>query len=550
MDPETLAAYNAQAARIAAGHRAITPARTQALAQTFFHVGGATADVGCGSGRDSAWLAAAGYPVVGYDASAGMLAEAHAAYPDLTFTQAALPDLAGVPDGAYANALCNAVLMHLPRESLIGATLALARILAEGGRLILTYRPSTVATDREADGRLFTAIPPGEMALLLESAGLSVLHREERADETREGVTWHTLVAERRPADTARGLERIQGVLAQDRKVATYKLALIRALCAVARTQTHLARWGDGRVLVPLWPLAVQWLTFYWPLLTEPTFIAQIRGETPGSAKPIAFRSAVSDLAARHGAAGLYDVLAQIDADPARFRPALRAIAGAIRDGPVTHAGTASRVFAHVAAPRGRGVGHIEGFGWVAVPEPVWIDLSRFEHWIEDSVVVRWARLSAEMNPGLTMGYILTLLLQGPTAERDTAEARGLLAGAPRECVWSGTALRGGYHVDHAIPYAVWGNNDLWNLLPSAPAANSAKGAALPTRELLLRRRDAIVGYWRVYAGAAPTRFAAQAGRALGCDVARPGWETRAFAGLQEAVERLAASRGLPRWAP
>ncbi len=61
MDAETIRAYNAHAARIAAGHRTMMPARTQELIRAFFHPDSLTADVGCGSGRDSAWLAGAGY---------------------------------------------------------------------------------------------------------------------------------------------------------------------------------------------------------------------------------------------------------------------------------------------------------------------------------------------------------------------------------------------------------------------------------------------------------------------------------------------------------
>ena len=472
------------------------------------------------------------------------------AYPSLAFAHAALPDLANVPATAYTNVLCSAVLMHLPRAELIGAALALARILAAAGRIILSYRPSAAAGEREPVGRLFTAIPPGELALLLESAGLAVLHRESRADEARPSVTWHTLVAQKRSPDAAHGLERIQGVLADDRKTATYKFALIRALCAVARTQPHLARWEGDRVLIPLWSLAVQWLIFYWPLLTEPTFVAQIRGESPTSDKPIAFRRTIASLAARHGAAGLYDVLAQIDANPERFQGNLKVIANTIQKGPVTYAGTTRRVFAFIPQSHRRSADSVSSFGWVSMPEPVWLDISRFGHWIDDSVVMRWARLTAEMNPSDPAGRFLSLLLQTPAAEYDTAEARVLLADSALECVWSGVALLGAYHVDHAIPYAVWGNNDLWNLLPASPAVNRAKHAALPAHTLLLRRRDVIVGYWQIYQAAEPARFAAQAGRALGCDVSKPTWETLAFAGFQEAVERLATSRGLPRWEP
>jgi hypothetical protein len=57
-------------------------------------------------------------------------------------------------------------------------------------------------------------------------------------------------------------------------------------------------------------------------------------------------------------------------------------------------------------------------FGWVAMPEAVWLDISRFDHWIEDSIVVRWARLTAEMNRDgeAELGRYVGLLLQLPGA--------------------------------------------------------------------------------------------------------------------------------------
>lgn len=197
MDDETLATYDAQAARIAAGHRAITPARTQALIGSFFQPGGRTADVGCGSGRDTAWMADRGFAVIGYDGSAGMLAEARASHPELQFIQATLPALDGVPDATYANVLCNAVLMHLPRATILSAVAGLARILAPGGRLLVSWRSSTAEGEREPDGRLFTHIPPEVMATLCGLAGLAVIYREAREDDERPGVIWHTVVAEK-----------------------------------------------------------------------------------------------------------------------------------------------------------------------------------------------------------------------------------------------------------------------------------------------------------------------------------------------------------------
>ena len=52
----------------------------------FFRPGRPTADIGCGSGREVAWLSAHGFPaVVGYDPSTGLLSQARARYPHLTF---------------------------------------------------------------------------------------------------------------------------------------------------------------------------------------------------------------------------------------------------------------------------------------------------------------------------------------------------------------------------------------------------------------------------------------------------------------------------------
>ncbi len=88
-------------------------------------------------------------------------------------------------------------------------------------------------------------------------------------------------------------------------------------------------------------------------------------------------------------------------------------------------------------------------------------------------------------------------LLATPGDLRETTEVRRLLGveGAPWECAWTGRTLDGRFEVDHASPYSVWGNNDRWNLLPCLARVNRAKSDALPTRQLLVGRRVALVRY-------------------------------------------------------
>ncbi len=547
-DPQTIRSYDELAREQAAFQRSLRPDAIYRLIETFFHRGRPTADVGSGSGRDVAWLQRQGFPAVGLEPSAGMIAESRAAYPGIEVRAAALPELNGVADASFDNVLCMAVLMHVPAAELISATINLARIMRPGGRLIISYRTPPPEGERALDGRLYTWLPPARLTLLLESSGLRVLLCEETADPHRPGIRWFNFVAEKGGLDRVSGLERIETVLAQDRKTATYKLALLRALCAIARNAVNPVEWHEGWVYVPMRAIAIQWLVFYWPILTAPEFIAQIRGEHPATPKPIAFRAALVELARQTGGAGgLYSVLQTLDTDPHRYDDLLKLIAQTIRKGPVTYAGGGQTPI-FTFRP-----GSNETFGWVGVPTDIWLDICRFAHWIEDSVIVRWARLTDEINRTADPGRYLALLIASPQHERDTFDVRRALGDAPElGCVWTGRSLRHGYEVDHMIPYAVWGNNDLWNLLPAHPRVNLAKRDALPARSLLLERRETIIAYWQRYAQISlfQPRFAHQLQRALGCQLSAPDWPRVAFAGLEEIIERTAVTRGLPRWSP
>src|SRR5689334_18997730 len=77
MDRQTLAAYDAVAPGVAEDwHDQSPPFDLHALVRRFFRPGGRTADIGCGSGREVAFLGGSGFDAVGYDASGALLQEA------------------------------------------------------------------------------------------------------------------------------------------------------------------------------------------------------------------------------------------------------------------------------------------------------------------------------------------------------------------------------------------------------------------------------------------------------------------------------------------
>src|SRR5258708_14992736 len=104
VDRKTLAAYDLDAAAFAKDwHDQPAPVDLQEIVERFFVRGGNSADIGCGSGREVAWLNANGFSAAGFDASEALLAEAPRRYSNFKFAAAELPDLKGIGGRAYDN---------------------------------------------------------------------------------------------------------------------------------------------------------------------------------------------------------------------------------------------------------------------------------------------------------------------------------------------------------------------------------------------------------------------------------------------------------------
>jgi SAM-dependent methyltransferase len=193
MDRATLDAYNAAAPDFARDwSEQPAPVDLHALVQRFF-VPGPTADIGCGSGREVAWLAANGFPAsTGFDPSDGLLREARAHHPGLQFKQAALPELVGIADASFANVLCETVIMHLSPAAIAPSVARLVAILRPGGILYLSWRVTRGADQRDGQGRLYAAFPA---ALVIDAlAGATVLLDEETISAS-SGKAIHRVIA-------------------------------------------------------------------------------------------------------------------------------------------------------------------------------------------------------------------------------------------------------------------------------------------------------------------------------------------------------------------
>jgi SAM-dependent methyltransferase len=192
MDTQTLAAYDRDAAAYANDWHAQPPASDLHASVREYFRPGPTADIGCGSGRDTAWLNANGFPATGYDASRGLLLSAQERYPSIHFVPAALPELDGVGRGTFTNVLCETVLMHLPTDAVAPSVRKLVDILAPAGTLYLSWRVTPDRDSRDGAGRLYAAFDAGVVRAAL---GPAIIMLDEERTSASSGKTIHRIVA-------------------------------------------------------------------------------------------------------------------------------------------------------------------------------------------------------------------------------------------------------------------------------------------------------------------------------------------------------------------
>jgi len=196
MDRSTLDAYDRDAAAYAEDWETQPAASDMhALILEYFKPG-PTADVGCGSGRDAAWLNGHGFAATGYDASDCLLAEARRRHPGIPFQLASLPALDGVAAASFDNVLCETVIMHLPSRDIRASVRRLVEVLKRGGTLYLSWRVTEDADRRDDAGRLYGAFDP---ALVLGALADADVLLDEQSVSASSAKVVRRLVARRRP---------------------------------------------------------------------------------------------------------------------------------------------------------------------------------------------------------------------------------------------------------------------------------------------------------------------------------------------------------------
>src|SRR5919106_1870174 len=229
---------------------------------------GAVLDVGAGSGRDAAWFAEAGWDVVGVEPSDQMrqFASSIHSHSNILWLDDRLPGLEATHRlGLTYNLIwLSAVWMHVASSERARAFRKLVTLLRPGGRIVLSLRHG--AADL---GRTLHDTHADEIERLASDHGLQVLLVREQPDALRRPAVHWTVMVLALPDDSTGALPLVRGIILNDHKASTYKLALLRIIARVADGSAGIADQDDNYVRIPLGLVALYWIRAFRRLIAD-----------------------------------------------------------------------------------------------------------------------------------------------------------------------------------------------------------------------------------------------------------------------------------------
>ena len=371
----------------------------------------------------------------------------------------------------------------------------------------------------------------------------------------------------------------INAIIERDSKDATYKFALLRGVIEISQEYQHLRTESGDRVSLPLGLLIEKWLLYYYPIIESQEFLPQLHGEKADSAhKRISFRplfKKVTDYYAGKGGFSVFYNDYVNDSLSPEISQTVSELIGKLKTTittmPMKHLGRSQEhrdfsIFSYNhddrRIPAGMPVSQesvVHYSGTFSFRKDLFLVFQYLGSFIsgDDSLVYQWAEFTSKASGGsLAVASVMETLRTVPETSRAVNEARQVYTKLYQnrhalECVWSGKPINdlALLHVDHMIPFAVWKNNNLWNLLPTLESVNGKKRDRIPSPKFIEKRSDTIVTYWDSMYEVYPKRFSREINLALtGLPEKMPGWHDVALERLREKCDYLIEVRGFEAW--
>jgi len=360
----------------------------------------------------------------------------------------------------------------------------------------------------------------------------------------------------------------ISKIIERDSKTSTYKFALLRGVIDVILDNSPYITFSGGRAHLPTGLLMEKWMLYYYPLLESVVPLPQINGNTR-LAFEVQFRKIIDAYKKHNGFSGFYNDLRKkgIPSDQhADFLALCSKLQQTITQMPMRYICRSINndyysLFNYErptrrSRPKQLDVEYlIENYGSFSIPVEYYEAFKMLGSFIngQDSILFQWAEFSVKASGlDLPIERVIGEVLKSPVTERETNESKKLYSAILQKegsvyCVWTGKKI-GKYDIDHMIPFSIWKNNDLWNLLPSSSQINNGKRDKIPSPVLIDQRKDTILNYWRLLNGHLTNRFSKEIQISLLGKKMNDNWESMAITQLQSKCDYLISERGFEEW--
>ena len=201
MDQQTVNYYSENAQAVAARYESVVSSLSKSF-EDVFKACSKLLDIGCGSGRDLAFLAKLGHDCFGIDATPEFVELSQKLHPELKgkIAHCALPNFDLPFGGEFDGILCSAVLMHIPEDQLVPAALSIKSCLKKSGQLLYSVpckRLDLVTENRDANGRLFIPDQSDRLQIIFEQLGFILTSKWVTVDSMgRDSVEWISVLME------------------------------------------------------------------------------------------------------------------------------------------------------------------------------------------------------------------------------------------------------------------------------------------------------------------------------------------------------------------
>jgi hypothetical protein len=362
----------------------------------------------------------------------------------------------------------------------------------------------------------------------------------------------------------------ISKIIEQESKTSTYKFALLRGTIELTQEYSPYTRIKEGRVFMPMGLLINKWIFYYYPLIEGPYYIPQINGS-----KPISFEKELREIIETYSQKGdmpvLYNELRINSLEKTAEELLIRLykkLQKTISSMPMKYLGSSINqshysIFSY-HSPTNRSTPRadrdfVTSYGEFSIPLEYYDAFRILGSFIngQDSIISRWADFcwSSSNNGVKEKSIIISKLISSPITEREVNESKTLFKKIYKErgsidCVWTGKSITNidKYDLDHLLPFSVWRNNDMWNLLPANPIVNKQKSDRIPSPSRLENASSRIFQYWSVLHLEKQTRFKREIEQALLGKPLSNGWEELALDRLKKHSEYLIRYRGYEQW--